>query len=162
MFVTVYENIYNNTNSTFEDLLSDCVVLVLLDVGVKLPGQNHYVLFHLKETQEAHQSGLYKHTQTLKEHTEEVFQREAPTWYWELKLNENFMESVVMVSAITEGGGRAAAGKEQVSVEFVCFYLCFLVSFMAHQEILSVGFVCLIRGSSLHFSRYLNLIKFFC
>lgn len=131
MFVTVYEKHIihldkeSYTNSTFEDLLSDCVVLVLLDVGVKLPGQNHYILFHLKETQEAHQSGLYRHTQTLREHTEEVFQREAPTWYWELKLNENFMESVVMVSAITEGGGRAAAEKEQVSVEFVCFYLCF-------------------------------------
>lgn len=36
-----------HANSTFEYLLSDCVVLVLLDMGVKLPGENHHVLFHL-------------------------------------------------------------------------------------------------------------------
>lgn len=47
------------TNSTFEDPLSDCVVLALLDVFVKLPGQNHYILLHLKEPQETHASRLY-------------------------------------------------------------------------------------------------------
>lgn len=35
--------------STFEFISSDCVVFALLDVGVKLPGENHHVLFHLKE-----------------------------------------------------------------------------------------------------------------
>lgn len=40
-----------HTNSTFEDLLAHCVVLALLDVGVKLPGQNHFVLLHLEVRQ---------------------------------------------------------------------------------------------------------------
>lgn len=43
---------------TSEELLHDCVVHALLDVGVKLPGQDHHVLFHLKETRESRQSGL--------------------------------------------------------------------------------------------------------
>lgn len=36
----------------------------------------------------------------------------APTSYWELKLNERLMESVVKVSALTDGGGKAAAEEE--------------------------------------------------
>lgn len=37
--------------STFEFIFFNCVVLALLDVGVKLPGENHHELFHLQETQ---------------------------------------------------------------------------------------------------------------
>lgn len=45
--------------STFEYLLSDCVVLALLDVGVELPGENHHVLFHLQETQDSRVKTVY-------------------------------------------------------------------------------------------------------
>lgn len=38
--------------------------------------------------------------------------RGALTSYWELKLKERLMESAVMLSAITEGGGRAAEEEE--------------------------------------------------
>lgn len=37
--------------STFEFIFFNCVVLALLDVGVKLPGENHHELFHLQEKQ---------------------------------------------------------------------------------------------------------------
>lgn len=47
--------------STFEYLLSDCVVLALLDVGVELPGENHHVLFHLQETQDSRVKTVYLH-----------------------------------------------------------------------------------------------------
>ncbi len=67
----------SHTNNTFEDPLCDCVVLALLDMGVKLPGQDHFVLFHLKERQETHQPCVYRH-------------RQVPNW-WGVLLRSSYL-----------------------------------------------------------------------
>lgn len=48
---------------TFEDPLSDSVVLALLEMFVKLPGQHYHILFHLKQEEAQGRDCLVMFTQ---------------------------------------------------------------------------------------------------
>lgn len=94
-----------NWISTDELRLPDGVVPALLDVRVELPGEDHHVLFRLQGAWEKRRSGWRGGG-----HTGLGGPGGPPTSYWEVKLKDRLMELLVTASAVTEGGGRAAAG----------------------------------------------------